>query len=259
MPELTEQPFIIEHRRIEEPLGKHTPEARVSVRAALRTSGLLSLLSDKHARVLLALLTYLAPNGQVQATAQQVGQALGVPTRLAALWLMALCARRFHGYHLVYRVGREEGHAVYCLSRAFVIQEQQPPPADAPQILEVMGREKVIARSRHAYATPRAEVEAGVMRRLGHAPEELLDTPEGAVWRGLHVLKIAKADIRALIDTYGAERILEQLEWLPERRAKNPAHFLIAALRHNFGPPKTLSDTLLSEEERRGQRGHSDE
>jgi len=234
----SQRPFLIEHRTLEEAGHHFVPTARLVVTPALRESGLLSLLSDKQARLVLALLTFVSPNGQVQATAKQVARALGVPAPVAALWLLHFASRRFHGAHLIYRIKREEGYPIYALSRGSIDREHQPPRAwQEPPTYRAAGRAAVIAHSRATYTKPRAEVERTVMEQLGHAPEELLDTPEGQVWRLLGVLHLEPPVIRDLIAEYGVERILRQLTWLPLRKAKNPARYLLAAIKGDYSPP----------------------
>lgn len=112
------------------------------------------------------------------------------------------------------------------------------------QQVAVSRRAEVIAHSRAAYAAPRQEVERVVMGKLGHAPEELPGTPEGAVWRRRHVLRFAPEDIRAMVRAHGVERIARQLDWLPEREAKDPARYLVAALEGDYPEPSRLRDRL---------------
>jgi len=232
-----ERPFLIEHRRTEEGGGKFVPQARVAITPVLRTSGLLSLLSDRQARLLLALLTFLSRNGQVSATAAQVAKALGVPTPVAALWLVHFTTRRFQGYHVVYRIKLEEGHALYTVSRGLIEHEHEPPKAEPSPY---SSRSAVVGFSRAAYARPRAEVERIVMGQLGHAAEELLETPEGAAYRRLSALRIGPEESRRLIAQFGVAAILQQLDWLPSRKAKNRTRYLIAAVRGNYAAPLSL-------------------
>jgi hypothetical protein len=232
------RPFIIEHRRGFSAPGRFEPAARLAVEPYLRTSGLLSLMSDGQARLLLALLTFVSPNGQVQATARELARALGLPVPLTAWKLDRFAKRRFRDQVFVYRIDRREGESVYALSRHVVAREHAPePPADPPPIVAA-GREAVVAESRARYSQPREAVEAEVMRQLGHAAEELADTPQGSAYRQLRALGMAPADIGRLLATYGTADVLQQLAWLPERRAKHPLRYLLAALRDGYAGPQ---------------------
>lgn len=245
MESLPDRPLLVEHLRLQERAGGFVPAARPVVLPALRESGLLSLLSDRQARLLLALLTFTSPNGQIQATAVQVAKALGMPVPIAALRLRRFAGRRFHGTHLVYELRRHEGYPLFAVSHMAIHQEHRPPSdPHLPVPIGSSRRAEILAHSRAAYASPRLEVERTVMQQLGHAAEELLDTPEGAVWRRLHVLRFGREDILAMIRAYGIERISRQLDWLPERGAKDPARYLIAALEGDYAKPSRLRDRL---------------
>lgn len=233
------RPFAIYHQRIAETPNHFRPVAVVVVTPSLRTSGLLSLLSDRQARILLTLLTFLSANGEVRATAQQVAQALGVPVPLASLWLSGLAWRRFQGVHLIYRIERAEGYPVYALSWQFIdrYRSQHPDEYVNGRPAPIATREEVLAHSRSTYARPRAEVEREVLEQLGYSPEEMAPTPEGLLRRRLRGLKLEREDIQFLIETYGTERIQRQLDWLPERRAKNQARYLLAAVKGDYPGP----------------------
>lgn len=232
------RPFIIEHRKGFSAPGRFEPAARLAVEPYLRTSGLLTLMTDGQARLLLALLTFVSANGQVQATARELARALGLPVPVVAWRLDRFAGRRFHDQVLVYRIDRRDGESVYALSRHVVTREHAPEPAAGPPPIVAAGREAVVAESRARYSQPREVVEAEVMLQLGHAVEELADTPQGSAYRQLRALGMGPADVGRLLATYGTADVLQQLTWLPERRAKHPLRYLLAALRDGYAGPQ---------------------
>ena len=101
-------------------------------------------------------------------------------------------------------------------------------------------RDAIYAQNRAMYAKPRAEVEREVMRLLGHAPEEADDTPEGEVRRRLSRLGVPAEDIERLVSSHPLEAITDQLNWLHQRSAKNPARFVVAAIDNRYEPPLSV-------------------
>src|SRR3989442_627889 len=77
----------VEHLRLEESPAGFIPAARLQLTPIARTGGLLRELSGNQARILLALFSYLTPNGYLFATADQIAEALGIPSAAANLWL----------------------------------------------------------------------------------------------------------------------------------------------------------------------------
>lgn len=247
-PELSqfERPFLVHHLRQDESSKDYTPTARLHLTAFARTSGFIRVLSGTEARMLLALMTYLTPNGETRVTATQVARALGVPTPVAVLWLRNLSHTRFQGEPIVERLKSPEALTAYTLSHSLVHHDVQPQKRDPPVIQFAAGRQAVIEHVRSTYATPKVEAERTVMHHLGLHPEELQDSDDAHVWRELRYLRFKRADIQALIDTFGIGKIATQLEWLAERRPKDRARTLVSALMNDWGPPKRLRDVLAT-------------
>src|SRR5947208_2054688 len=86
-------PFLIEHLRRDETPTHFIPAARLIVTPELRRSGLLRALNDEAVRSLLAVLTFLTPNGQIRPTAAQVAEVLGVSVGSAERRLRRLTAQ----------------------------------------------------------------------------------------------------------------------------------------------------------------------
>ena len=235
-------PFIIEHRRV--PLGGRDfrPEAKLLLTPALRTSGLLGKLTGETALPLLTLLSFLTPNGRIAPSLHEMGQALGLSAHGVRDFIDPLTRLVFEDVALaIPRLG-ESGIDGYLLSpKAFaqveegVVETQETVPE--PPGYALAGREAVVAASRARYARPRAEVEREIERALGHDPAQLEDTPEGEARRRLYSLGVPQGEIEPLLEGFGVDDVLRQLDWLPLRGAKSPARFVVAAIRGRYEPP----------------------
>ena len=248
-------PFLVEHLRLPDAShpARYVPAARLVVLTDLRTSGLLSTLPGEEVKSLLALLTFLSANGHVSATLFQLAQALGINEGKCRARMERLITFVWQGEPLVREVRRELGLDAYVPSPKLFMQEerherereeaaseQKRRESEAAEAKEGTGptvRDAIYAQNRALYAKPRAEVEREVMRLLGHAPEEADDTPEGAVRRRLSRLGVPAEDGERLISSHPLETITDQLDWLPQRNAKNPARFVVAAIENGYEPP----------------------
>jgi hypothetical protein len=194
--------------------------------------------------MLLALMTCLTPNGNVHATARQVGLALGVPEPMANYWLKRFCTVKYLGEPVIRCLDFSEGLAVYALSLSLIQHTLQPAKGEPITIHQVGAKETVIEQARAKYGLELAQAERSVMLQLGLHPEELAANEEAVIWRELRYLKIKREDILSLIHTFGVDRIRQQLHWLPERQTKDRAKYLVTALLNGHGPPRTLQDVL---------------
>jgi len=234
------KPFLIEHRRQDESPTSFIPEARLIISAALRTCGLLAALSDEQARTLLALLTFLSPNGVLEASAADVAGALALPERVASKRLERLTSVQLADQALVFPVPRGSGSVVYAVAPPALTHEEALPLSCPVPLGPAADREAVVTHSRMTYGRPRALAEAMVEEQLGHSPEERADTPEGDARRRLLAIGVSKEEVERLLSEYPIEEIRRQLEWLPERGARNPARFIVAAIRGSYAPPLGL-------------------
>lgn len=264
-------PFIIEHRRKALSPSSFEPQARIAVTDSLRTGGLLARLSDEQARTLLALLTFLSPNGVVQANVWQVAAALDVREGKAAERLERLVSLSFQERPVAFCIEREGGGTTaYTLSPLLIAQEQAEAPLEQqesePQQRTLparpAGREAVIAHSRAMYARPREEVEKMVLEQLGHSPLESEDTPEGQARRSLRALGVPAEQVNLLLAHHSIEKIQRQIDWLPHRHAKSPSRFIMAAIENDYEPPAyvRLQQAIAAEEEeeQQQQKQHGD-
>lgn len=239
--EAAEKPFVILlHRRDHLLSGYFRPEATVTISPALRTSGLLLALPPEEVKSLLLMLTFVTPNGWCQPAVQQLAGAMRVSEAKARARIQRLQDFRWQGRVLVTEIKRESGMDSFTLSPAVVgLQDAPEPPQEVAAPLPPSSRDVIIARSRALYARPRAEVERMIAEQMGW--KEVGDSPEAQLRRRLMgVAGLLREQIDLLITQYPQERIERQLAWLPHRRAKSPARFLMAAIENDYDPPPVI-------------------
>lgn len=230
-----------------------TPMSCLLLLPELRPSGFLATLTDGEARTLLAVLTCLTPDGRMQATLPDLATALGISERAVKPSLSLLAARQWEGQPVLYEILREEALPYYTPSPAIVkhLAEESHREVSLPLPPPIATREEIVAVSREKYARPREEVERMVLEQLGHAPEETDDTPEGEVRRRLLGLGVTREEIGVLLTSHPLQDIINQLDWLPYRNAKNPLRFLVAAIQNRYDAPPLLraasEDELVAE------------
>jgi hypothetical protein len=241
VPDDHDRPFTVDHRRLGETPAGFTPSARLAVSTALRTCGLIAALDDQQARTLLALLSCLSPNGELRAASFQVADVLGMSEREARSRLDRLAQATWREGPVVLRVEQGLFLPAYSVSPCLVGHEH-PEPETQVKVLPIptAGREAAVAASRAAYAVPRAEAEAAVAEQLGIPACADTDTPEGEAWRGLQDAGVPKDLAKELVEEFPAEEILRQLAWLPERGARDPARFIVAAIREGYAAPVSV-------------------
>ncbi|MBV9467648.1 MAG: hypothetical protein JOZ57_00205, partial [Abitibacteriaceae bacterium] len=159
----------------------------------------------------------------------------------------------------------ESGLELYGLHPASVAYEhsEQPVAETAAPGYRAAGREAVIAHSRQRYARPRREVERLIAQQNGwplpdEGESDADQTSASAAVADVYVLPehppgqaayLRQQLLRLGVDTqtaddllrrFGLVRIQRQLQWLPYRRVRNPAGFLIAAIEDNYEAPLAL-------------------
>lgn len=129
---------------------------------------------------------------------------------------------------------------------------------------------QIIEASRRSYGEPREAVERNIAKQMGwqypfqspnekrRETEESPNVQERASsdrQASLHDRLIAKGitsdQAQFLTENYPINRIERQLDWLPYRNAKNPASFLVAAIREDYEAPSFAG-------KRKSQRDHLD-
>ena len=253
-----ERPFSIDHFHLPAGANSFTPASRIHVRAALRTRRLLSSLSDEHARTLLAVLTYVSPNGSVRVTIPQIAAALGISRITAMRRIYRLCGAKGPAGAPV-RIVSGGVETRFSLSPAWVSEvvhavQEEAPPTPPP----VASREAVIEHSRTTYGRARDEVEQMIEKQLGHSPREKEDTLEGEVRRGLSVLGIGLDEAERLLSEHALEDIRQQLVWIRMRGAKKPGRYLVAAIEGNYGPPLSVRKAMKEDQEQESDGGMND-
>jgi hypothetical protein len=233
-----DSPFLVQHLRQEEGAGHFVPNALLAITPALRTSGLLATLSDTNAKTLLTLLTFLTPNGNIRPSLYELAEALGCTEEALHDQIEPLTRVLWHEEPLVQPLPDREG---YTISSKLIrhLPAEEPKDVSDEHFYRPAGRDAVIAASRQKYARPRAEVEAEIERALGHRVEEKEDSPMGEAWRRLVALGVSREQVDNLLMEHGTEEALKQLNWLPERNAKSPARFVVAAIEGHYSAPGT--------------------
>lgn len=246
-------PFIIEHRQVEQGRRNFVPEAKLLLTPTLRTSGLLTALPDRAARPLLTLLSFLTSNGDIHPTIHELAQTLGISAGSVRDFMEPLTRLQWQGTPLAIPLLRESGMDGYMLSPKVTAHDHklvldahlEATREPAPESLSYVpaGREAIVAASRAKYARPRVEVEREIEVALGHHPDEADHTPEGEARRRLYHLGVPREEIDSLLVECGHDEALQQLRWLPYRRAKSPARFIVAAIRGHYDPPPGIYES----------------
>ena len=259
-------PFLIrvEHLDVDK-RGAFRPAASVQFAAPLRTSGLLGAMPPEGVRDLLMLLTFITPNGACSPRIEQLAEAMGVPINKARSRFERLANVRFQGQKLVIGNQRASGSETYTpLPWLVAVREdvESHRLGQVPPVVFAAPRQVVIDHSRANYARPRAEVEREIERQLGHSRPldasdvKMGDTPEAEnqptrepesapsesdeIRRQLIGVGLLREQAETLLERHDLLSIRRQLAWLPYRGAKNPAGFLMAAVKDNYEAPPTL-------------------
>jgi hypothetical protein len=67
--------------------------------------------------------------------------------------------------------------------------------------------------------------------------QERKKDPEDLVRKGCLAVGVGQPTIEAMLETYSAERIARQLDWLPGRQARDPAAMLVRAVQDDWSQP----------------------
>jgi hypothetical protein len=79
-------------------------------------------------------------------------------------------------------------------------------------------------------------------RNRGLSPDDAVLTDAEELVLDLVRIGVGLRKAQNLVDRYPADRIAQQLEWLPLRAARRPASLLIASIEHNYDPPVYAKD-----------------
>ena len=238
----SQQPFaVFLHRAEQRPDGSFRPDARLTVTPALRTSGLLLRIPAEDLRTLLLMLTFLHPNGNVQPSVTELAAAMRVPQAVARHRLRQLANFKWQDRPVVHELRRESGLDAFTPSPRILGTETvaEVPHVSPPPILAA-GRDAVLAHSRATYARPRQEVEDEIAQRNGWRPIGAAVVQEDAseTVRRLQAIGIGRFEAAGLVEEFGEEKVNRQMDWLPLRGARDPARYLVAAVRGGYAPPR---------------------
>jgi hypothetical protein len=235
--------------------GHLTPTATVEIAPSLRSSGLLAALPAEEVKTLVALLTFLTPNGEINPTASEVAQGLHISEGKAKERLSRLLRFRWHGRSLVATLWRETGMDGFTLTPDVVSYRQVAPPRNTSSqpTYRAVGRDAVIAQSRERYSRPRAEVERQIAMAQGwplpeeQAAAEAEGTTHGTAISPMDYLRqrllrlgVTSEQAAILLETFPVAEIEQQIAWLPYRGAKNLASYLVAAITGHYAEPGLL-------------------
>jgi len=240
--------FAVEHRREGTRPTRFVPDTRLVIAPALRTEGFLAIVPDREFRALVAVLTFLTADGRIQATADQVARALGISEKHAAERLQALCRLSWRDTPVLVEITREQAPTFYAPGYGVVThahEEKEGGNSVGESVpYATASREELIARSRDRYAKPLEEVERIVAGGLGHGESEAGDgSPDATLRRALLGVGLTRDEADELLAGFPRDVIQKQLDLLPARGARNPARYLIAAIRGDYAAPVGESDS----------------
>lgn len=196
-----------------------SPDTRGLVRwfTSVRQSGLLAALSPESWQVLCALLSFLTREGQCRFTEEQLAFALGLSREEVGRWLEALAGEQWNGEPLLIR--ELDTHGEVC---GVFLTSPDMFTALAPQ-------EGGIPASVPDPSPPGQQT----------ARPPCSEYPSGkSLEEQLVAVGLYPDQIDRLLDGNSPEQIQCQLEWLPFRRANNPAAYLVRAIEGNWAAPR---------------------
>jgi len=249
---MQEKPFLIEIRQDRpRPNGRFVPAASLKITEEFRTSGLLHDLTPDDLKNLVYLLTFLSPEGNCTVSLPILTSAMRVSSHQVKERMHRLAEFRFQDTNVITEIKYESGLYTYSLHPRLVAYEHlttSEPHSTSPIITG--SRERVIANTRKYYATPRVEAERMVAEQLGH---DIAETEEQRKLRiRLENVGLNTDQASEVLSTYATDVITQQLDWLPYRKAKNPAGYLLAAIEGGYKEPRAIRDQRFVLEEKFG-------
>lgn len=263
-------PLLVRHLRLPERSGDshYTPGARIALAPALPSSGLLQTLPGEEVKTLLALLAFVSPNGKVQASAAQVADVLGIPERKARDRLLRLETLSWRGEPVIRTVHVAPGLDAYVPGPHLLADEHEPEPhpnqpmvprpnaprmpflppiASLEEALQDIEQKDNSDRTNTAESTPHIPVAPVQMPPRVEALRDAIVAMCG--------FGVSEAEAAGLVSAYPLEVITRQMNWMPERNAKVPARFLVAAIRNDYASPNGVR---APSHETEGETGEND-
>jgi hypothetical protein len=256
-----ERPFILE--LVDTSDGKSNsvlPVRRgIMITPALRTSGLLFALPAQELKNFIYLLSFATAYGLGRPTVQQLSHAMQVSETRVRTRMDRLTAFLRNGKHLAFPIRRTDSQDAYSLSKEIVaLVEERPnvdaeapvhPKSESKDTMDPTGprsvREVIVEISRMKHTKPRVEVERDIARQMGWRQSGQTSAKSNSASTGttsksrsrLVGAGVTPRVADELLDRYSEEQINRQLEWLPYRKAKNPARLLVAAIEGDYEQP----------------------
>lgn len=256
-PHTDPKPFLIyiRHRDQQRDVSWR-PDAFVGISRGLRTSGFLAAVPAEELKSLLYLLSFVTANGNVGASALQLAEAFHLSQTKTHRRMERLVQMMWADEPIVHYRRFESGLDAFVPQTGLFSVEEESNAVAAPSepAYRAASREAVIAHSRRMYTRPRAEVEEIVLsqlRPLNQPINQPLNAKEIApvqfsaeqkpIGEALQSLSMTAEQITSLLSRFDLPRIKRQIMWLPHRRVKNPAGFLIAAIEHDYEAPRGMA------------------
>jgi len=249
---MLEKPFLIEIRQDRpRPNGRFVPVASLKITEKFRTSGLLHDLPPEDLKSLVYLLTFLSPEGNCMVSLPILTSAMRVSSHQVKECMHRLAEFKFQDMNVITEIKYESGLYTYSLHPRLVAYEHLTTSEPHPTSPIITGsRQRVIDNTRKHYATPRAEAERMVAEQLGYG------MPETEEQRKLRIrlenVGLTTEQASEVLSTYAIDVIAQQLDWLPYRKAKNPAGYLLAAIDGGYKEPRAIRDQRFVLEEKFG-------
>jgi hypothetical protein len=249
---MQEKPFLVEIRQ-DRPRSHSSfvPAASLKITEGLRTSGLLHELPPEELKNLVYLLTFLSPEGNCTVSLPILTSAMRASSHQVKERMHRLAEFRFQDTNVITEIKYESGLFTYSLHPRLVAYEHLTVSDPHPTSPIITGsRQRVIANTHKHYATPRAEAERMVAEQLGH---DITENEEQRKLRfRLENVGLTTEQATEVLGTYAADVIAQQLDWLPFRKAKNPAGYLLAAIDGGYQEPRAIRDQRFVLEEKFG-------
>jgi len=257
---MQEKPFLIEIRQDRpRPNGRFVPAASLKITEEFRTSGLLHDLAPDDLKNLVYLLTFLSPEGNCTVSLPIITSAMRASSHQVKERMHRLAEFKFRDMNVITEIKYESGLYTYSLHPRLVAYEHlttSEPHSTSPIVTG--SRERVIANTRNRYATPRAEAERMVAEQLGHGTPETEE--QHKLRMRLENVGLTTEQASDVLSTYAADVIAQQLDWLPYRKAKNPAGYLLAAIDGGYKEPRSICEQrFVLEEKFSGESNLDDE
>ena len=259
-----EPPFVIYIAHEDKTRDKHwRPAAMIGFTAGLRTSGFLSALGPEEFQSLLLLLSFLSPDGRLNASTLQLAQALGLSAYKTRLRFERLSEVRWLDQPIVRATNWGNGMDGFALSPGFIPTVEEPQGEVASPPIQAVPREVLVERSRRTYARTREEVEREIAEMMNwrkasqsassqpvvsespaQNPESALSAEQAELRGKLIAVGLLPEQADHLMKRFDAVRIHRQLAWLPLRGAKNQAGYLLAAVKDDYAAPRAINPLL---------------